>query len=696
MIKVNFTTYYTIILISFFYLLSGVSLAQDVEEDEKCEPTKNKKAEKLYQKAIDNLSTGSYREAAEILKEAVGNDSDYYEAYFMQGIINIRQSNRYRKLSLASESFTQVVEICPSYENYYANFYLGDILFGRKSWSLSVKYLKAFIDNVNPVVVPEKDTQISKRNAAKKEQQINSDYTKAEDLLLWAEFYDRIYNNKVIFDPQPIEGLSTTLGEYQLMISPDNETAYFIRAISLVNKNLLVPKAEIIEKLFSSTRKADGQFEEGQKMDYPFNVTPNSGSVSITIDNKVLYLTICKPTESGYKDCDICRTDFDGEYWLGIYPLDSNINTKYWESTPSITSDGKTLYFASNKPGGFGGADIYRSTIDEKGVWSMPVNLGPAVNTAGNEISPFIHTDSRTLYFSSGEWVTDDGKYMPGHMGLGDYDIFFIRLDEKGGWTEPMNIGYPINSEKADVGFIVSTDGKTGYFASDRLNGRRDKDIYAFDLYKDARPEQVLFIKGQLKDEESDKPIRKAKIELKNVVTKEITEIPIDIETGKYVAALVFKNDYVLTIKKEDYAYETKYISKKARLYEAPTTIDIEIKPLKIGYAYPLNDINFETNSDSLTEASMSVIDGFIDYLKEFTKIEVAIHGHTDAVGSAEDNLILSSKRAKSVYEYMILKGIKASRLRYKGFGEEKPIATNATEEGKAKNRRTEFVIIKK
>ncbi|MFC2111581.1 OmpA family protein, partial [Bacteroidota bacterium] len=645
---------------------------------------------------LDNLSKGSYKVASDYLKDVVVEEPEYYEAYFMQGIINIRPTNRYRKLKLASESFQQVADICPSYENYYANFYLGDILFGSKSWALSVKYLKIFIDNVNPEVIPDKDTKLSQKNAEKEEYQINKDFRKAEELLLWAEFYDRIYNNKVLFDPKPIEGLSTKMGEYQLMISPDNETAFFIRTLSIVNKNALVPKTEIIEKLFSSIRKSDGQFEEGEKMDYPFNETPNSGSVSITIDNKVLYLTICKPTASGYKNCDICSAEFDGQFWSDIYPLDTNINTNYWESTPSITSDGKTLFFASNKPGGFGGSDIYRSTIDENGVWSKPVNLGPTVNTAGNEISPFIHTDSRTLYFSSGDWETGDGKYMPGHMGLGDYDIFFIRLGEKGRWTEPMNIGYPINSEKADVGFIVSTDGKTGYFASDRLSGRRDKDIYAFDLYEKARPEEVLFIKGQLKDEESNKPVRNATIEIKNVATKEITEIPVDDETGKYVAALVFKNDYVLTIKKEDYAYETKYISKKARLYEAPTVLNLEIKPLKIGSAYPLNDINFETNSDSLTESSMIVIDGFIDYLLEFTKIEVGIHGHTDAVGSANDNLILSSKRAKAVYEYMIKKGIKASRLRHKGFGEEKPIATNATEEGKAKNRRTEFVIIRK
>jgi len=667
------------------------------QNNSECEPTKNKKAQKIYEKAIDELSRGAYQSASEYLTDAVDEEPDFYEAYFICGFINTKQTNRNRKLSLARESFLQSAEICPSHENYYANFYLGDLFFGKKDWENTVKYLKVFIDNVNLDVVPEKDDLRSQKNAERERKRLTKDYEKAENLYEWAEFYYTIYKNQVPFEPKPIEGLSTPVSEYQLIISPDNELAFFARKIKKSNLNSLIAKEQIIEKFFSANRNPNGKFDEGKTMPYPFNVAPNTGSASITIDNKTIYIAICKYISQDYLNCDICQSELSGEFWLNIMPLDSTINSpNSWESTPSITSDGKTLYFVSDRAGGYGGTDIYKSTMDTNGFWGKAINLGPSINTPGNELSPFIHTDSRTLYFSSGDWVDKNGNYMPGHKGLGNYDIFYIRLGDDEKWTEPKNIGYPINSEKEDLGFFVSTDGKTGYFASNRINDKIDYDLYMFELYKDARPEDVLFLKGQLKDEKTNKAISEAKIEIKNVKTKEITEIPVDNETGKYAVALLFKNDYVVTIKKEDYAYETKYIAKKEKKYQIPVTIDFEIQPLVVGHAYPLNDIYFATNSDSLTESSKIVIDGFIDYLKDFRRIEVAIHGHTDAIGSNKDNLILSNKRAKAVYNYMIEMGIASSRLRYKGFGEEKPIAINSTEEGKAKNRRTEFVIIRK
>lgn len=664
-------------------------------QDATCEPESDKKALKYIEKANEAITKGDFTGASTNLNNAIEDYPDFYEAWYLLGKINLKQSNTFRKSAIALESFLKVIEICPSYENYYSHFYLGKISYGAKNWGFSYNHLDAFIRNVKTEIVTEKTDLRSVKAAERESKAASRDYEEAEFMLKWAKFYERIYSNKVPFDPKPIGGLSTVLDEYVLIISPDNELAFFTRKIDLPSKSTFVKEDPYIER-FCFAKRINGRFEQGAPMAYPFNQNQNEGTATITIDNKRLYYVICKMVKN-YYNCDICESEFSFGNWTDPEPLGSNINNSdTWETMPSISSDGKTLYFISDRPGGIGGYDIYKSNKNEAGEWSPSVNLGSLINTPGNEMSPFIHSDCRTLYFSSGSREDRDGTFFEGHQGLGKMDIFLIRIDKNGNWTKPQNIGYPINSEDDEFGFFVSSDGKTGYFASNKLKGMGGWDLYSFNLYDDARPQEVQLLKGELKDDQTSKAVFDAKIEIKNVATKEIREIPVDNETGKYVAALLVKNDYILTVKKEDYAYETKYISRKENKFQIPLEMNINIKPLIVGQSYPLNDINFQTNSDSLFEESKLVIDGFIQYLNDYPKISISIYGHTDAIGSQPDNLILSEKRAKAVYEYMINANVNSTRLSYKGFGEDKPIADNATPEGRAKNRRTEFVIIRK
>jgi hypothetical protein len=196
-------------------------------------------------------------------------------------------------------------------------------------------------------------------------------------------------------------------------------------------------------------------------------------------------------------------------------------------------------------------------------------------------------------------------QFYAGHIGLGGYDIFYTRLNDSNLWVEPKNIGYPINSAENDLGFFVSTNGEYGFFASNKMGskeGKSDKsdpwNIYSFKLYQKARPQKVLFIKGNLNDEDSNEPIRDAKIEIKNVETKEIKEIPVDKETGAYVVAMVMKADYTMTVKKRDYAYVTKYISKNDTRFDTPISIDMELKPIEVGKTYNLDEIYYDSDSD--------------------------------------------------------------------------------------------------
>ena len=338
----------------------------------------------------------------------------------------------------------------------------------------------------------------------------------------------------------------------------------------------------------------------------------------------------------------------------------------------------------SNREGGIGGYDIYQINKLDDDEWSEPVNMGVPVNTAGNEKSPFIHTDSQTLYFSS-----------DGHKGLGGYDIFYSRKNKDNIWKDPINIGYPINSFEDDLGFFASTDGQYGYYASNRFDQNNSWNLYSFALYKKAQPQKILFIKGKVKIE-NDNEFHDARIQLKNVHTRSITEIPIDINTGKYVAAVLFKDDQILTIKKEGYVYSSRYLSTEDRTLFQPKTVNLVVKEIEVGQCYEIDDIYFETNSTELSNDAERILNEFVDFLLENPNINVEIQGHTDNIGQAEDNMVLSAKRAQAVLDYLLKKDIAGSRLQAKGYGESQAIADNETLQGRAKNRRTVFVILKK
>ncbi|MFH0866267.1 MAG: OmpA family protein, partial [Bacteroidota bacterium] len=493
-------------------------------------------------------------------------------------------------------------------------------------------------------------------------------------------------------NPTYVNNVSSDRDEYLPIITPDNELCLFTRkSIASKTKTVYSDAQFTYKEKFMYSERKDGSFDEGTEMPYPFNENDNEGGATLTVNNKQLYYTVCKLLkDNSYLNCDICTSIFSNGSWSDIVSVSTKVNNdKSWESQPTISNDGKTLYFISDRKGGYGGYDIYMTTKLDSG-WSVPQNMGPNINSPGNEKSPFIHTDEQTLYFSSTGWP-----------GVGGYDIFYSRRDKAGKFSKPTNIGYPINSEGDDVGFFVSTDGHYGYFASNdttRFKGPGGWDVYSFELYNEARPDTVLLIKGNVMDEVKDVPTT-AKVELKNVKTKQVTEVDVDSTTGKYIIATLFKNDYMLTVKKDDYAYTSEYISKEDTAVIAHPTdvkVDFEVKPIEVGEAYRLNDIYFAYGSYELTDMSKLIIDGFTDFLNDHPTMKVTINGHTDNISGADFNLILSENRAKTVYEYMTASRIDASRLSYKGYGLTQPIASNDTEEGRAKNRRTEFVIIEK
>lgn len=633
--------------------------------------TKSKHQEQL-QIAIEKINHGInskyvesqkiyFSEATDILRSL--NDKVEYPIvnYYLALTYIYKPDNNF---TLAEQYLKKVIDACPD-EIPEAYFHLGKLAYTTNQKCDAINYFKKFLTYQGDF-----DTL----------------FTEAKMLMKWSEEICELINNPVPFNPKIVKGISSQLDDYLVSLSPDNEIAYYTRKTKDYQISGYKSEPAFQEKFYYSYRIADNVFDNGKEMPYPFNRNENEGGATITGNNKELIYTVCKMVTSPrqYYNCDLYSSKNIKGYWTDIVPLERVNRPDTWESMPSVTADGKELYFVSNRPGGVGGYDIYKSFKDENGEWSEPINVGEPINTPGDEKSPFIHTDTRTLYFSSN-----------GHPGMGGYDIYYVKLNDNNEKPEVKNIGYPINTENDEMGFIVSIDGKYGYFSSNNIKNESigGMDFYYFPLYNEAKPEEVILIKGNLKSDDTTKPI-KATVQIKSMESKHITFIPVD-EDGDYVASLLKNEDYLLTIKGEDIVYQSTYVAAKDSITAPVIKLEMEVQPIEVGKHYRLHNIYFAFNSADILANSQKVLDEFIVFLNDHPTLQIGIEGHTDNVGSDEFNLILSENRAKAVYNYLVNNGIDANRLQYKGFGESSPIATNETEEGRAMNRRTEFVILK-
>lgn len=662
-------------------LLPVTAFAQDDEpkSSSPCEAPDDSEAKKNYEKSQDKKKY-KFDERKEFLAKVLEAQPNWAEANMAMAkmiMVKAKADGNEGVYPAAIPYLKAAVDNCPEIgaEPFYQ---LGAQYYMAENYKNAIPYLEKYLKY---------DTEDPKK--------LGDNYEffsgQAEEMLRWSKFYVEVQNNPKPFSPGPVKNICTTNDEYLAIVSPDNTMALYIRKLPVNQMDRVWGAQEFREVFMASDRQQGGEFDAGHRLDEPFNVNRNEGGPSLTIDNKHLFYTITKDGPDG-PNTDLYTVDYIDGSWSEIRSMGDRVNDPvWWDSQPSVSADGTILYFASNRPGGQGGIDIWYTKKDAAGNWGVPVNMGPTINTPGNEKSPFIHSDSQTLYFSS-----------DGHPGVGGYDIFYTRADAKGKWATPTNIGIPINTAGDEVGFFVSTDGNTGFFCSNlQMPGRVGGwDVYQFELYKEARPEAVVIVKGDLKDEYGNPLSGPVEVEIRNVTTKEKTKAVVDTVGGGFAAAIRVskKDDYVLTVKKDSSAFNSTMI-KGNQDFKGKTTVTtqpMEVKKLKVGAAYTIHDINFGSNSAVLEPESMVVLEEFANYLKEHPNVKIEIHGHTDNVGDDGRNMALSQERAYAVFEALTQKfgvprtQIKASR----GFGETKPLETNDTEEGRAKNRRTEFVIV--
>lgn len=607
-----------------------------------------KKAQNSFDDAQQYLRQNIYDEGIKYLEEAIKADPKFQMAYIQLGDVYRRMKNH----NQAKVNYNKAVNSAPTIEAriYYvlgeSELLTGDYTNAKKHFVLfQQQYSGNDADLIN------------------KTKKYIIDCNFAETAIKTPEKYEPINMGFYI---------NSANRDYFPALTADGQTIIFTR---VVQGN---------EDFYISTKK-DNEWQKAQPLSNRIN-TPNynEGAQSISPDGKYLFFTGCNRPD-GMGRCDIYVSRKEGNDWGKAINLGKVINSEYWESQPSISPDGSTLYFVSNRPGGVGGYDIWKSMLTNEGDWTTPENLGPNVNTPYDENTPFMHADGKTLYFSSDGWP-----------GFGNKDIFYSRMDDKGQFSKPINLGYPINTFNEEIGLIVTADGTEGLFSSNITNGGfGDLDIYHFKIPEKAKPLPITYVKGIVKDKETKQLLETSVmvIDLKtnNSVFNDFTSN----ETGDFLAVMPIGSDYSFNVEANGYLFYSQHFELKPANANKPYEVEILLDKIKVGGQVTLNNIFFDTNKYDLLPASMVELNLLTELLKNNENLAIEIQGHTDNVGEDKMNEKLSENRAKAVYDFLIKNGISAKRLSYKGYGETKPNFDNNTEEGRQKNRRTEFIVTK-
>ncbi len=428
--------------------------------------------------------------------------------------------------------------------------------------------------------------------------------------------------------------------------------------------------------------KLNNNWQQASRLPSPINTPDNEGSQHFSADGRYMFFVGCN-RKDGKGSCDIYYSINNGGTFSTPINPGEPLNTSFWESTPSFSACGNYLYFASNRRGGIGGKDIWQCQVSilPSGKLSFfnVQNLGEKINTIFDEISPFIHSDNMHLYFSS-----------TGHAGMGGFDVFLATKDSIGQWNAVKNIGYPINTAGDEIGFVVAASGTKAYLSSNQHadNQRLNRQLYEISLPETLQPKKMKTVKGIVLDKKTKLPLQ-ANIEVFDFETqKTISRTISDTKTGSFTAIIPGENQVGLFAKKQQYLVSSERVDSSSSAFYT-----IELQKIEKGTSFVLRNIYFDFDSYELLTNSYAELNRLIEFLQLNASVQITISGHTDNLGSNAYNIALSTQRARSVYNYLVQKGIDSSRLRFEGKGAENPIEDNNTENGRSKNRRIEFII---
>lgn len=613
----------------------------------------SKKIDALYHSAKESAQAGDRAKAIELLFEILKLDSSYFTAQFAladiyheSGQTDLEIDNLRNGLRNSGSNFT------PAFK------FLAQALYSKGIYEEAYENIRRY-EQIKKTLDPE-------------EIRFLKSCTFAKDAI----------RNPVPFSPVNIgDGVNTKDDEYWPCLDAEGKQLIFTRLLKYSSDGQKLPFPQ--EDLFRSVK-------DSVKWQYPqsileVNTPENEGAQCISADGRLLFFTACGRGD-GKGSCDIYMSVRKNGNWSQPVNLGAPVNSGAWETQPSISADGHFLYFTSNRKEGKGKMDIWRAekigiTPDGFPVYGKVLNM-EAINTAGDELSPFIHADDKTLYFSSDYWP-----------GMGGKDLFSVKVE----YTKtsiPVNLGYPINTLADEVGMIVDIEGQNAFFTSNQGGGR---DIYSFSLPQNVQPGKVSYVKGKVFDKKTGATLL-PDISLIDLAKNQIIQhiYPYENE-GEFLLCLPLGKNYGLTIEKPDYLFCSRNFNLEQSYSKTkPLYLSIGLDPMEPGKVAVLENIFFETDSFGLKSESRQQLNEMFTFLNNNPGWIVEIGGHTDNKGGESYNIHLSEKRALAVVNYLIDKGIPSKRLRSKGYGFTKPVADNATDEGRTINRRTEFKLIEK
>ena len=614
--------------------------------------TKNKKAIEFYKQADNFRVRGEYKEALNLLKQAIEKDKNFSEAYFRQALIH----KSLREYPQATELYLKGLSLSMDPKKQKAYFLeLGEVYLLEGDYEKSLEFINRYLDS----------------------EILNK--PKIEQASLWKRNAQFALRNKKIasqFQPHP---LSDTVNAFAMQYFPvmtaDEQELIFTRRRG--------GSQDDDEDLVVCKKDGHGKWLSPVSISPNINSRLNEGTCSISADGRQLIFTSCIGRR-GYGSCDLFESRKIGGEWTTPVNLGPEINSAAWESQPSLSADGRMLFFVSDRKSGIGNKDLYVSYKMEDNRWAHAENLGDQINTPYEEISPFIHVNGRTLFFASN-----------GKPGFGGYDIYRSER-ENGQWTVPVNFGYPVNTYEDQFSLFITADGQHGFYSHEDNQRINSSKIIEINI-----PEELQlryksnYVKGTVRDRKTNQPLM-ARVELFNINKNELTSfVWSDSLTGEYLMVLTQGADYGLYVSRPGYLFQSLNFNYEVNENLVPVGLNVLLDPVEMGASGVLNNLFFDLNKYELKDKSITELERVIRFLQENPAIRVEISGHTDNAGTPAYNLQLSQKRAQSVADHLTAHGIVASRLLQKGYGADKPLKPNDTEENRQINRRIEFRVVR-
>lgn len=668
---------YIVLIITVFFSVS-CSISQNYS-------TTNKKAIKLFEEArrAPNLTidkqrgTPNFRAGIELAEKALAKDPRFFEAHLLLAEFH----ENYGESAKAIKHYEAALAINPMHSATGSTYYyLGMNQFAEGDYQGALKSMNTYVThrNTNQKMVNEANQIIQK-----------------------SEFAAKVIANPVKYVPINVgPGINTANPEYFPTITVDGKTILFTR--ELKDPTAYMGKQE---DFFVSQSKDGINWETAVPMPSNINTKQNEGAPTISADGRSLVFVACSDetgrnygeNREGWGSCDLFYTKRIGNRWTDPINLPGKVNTFNWESQPSLSADGKTLYFVRrvSKPGEIPNSDIFVSHLQEDGNWSVAKALPSTINTPYLEESVLIHPDGKTLYFAS-----------RGHLGLGGSDLFVSRMDKNGNWGKAVNLGYPINTRHDENSLMVSPTGEIAFFASDREGGYGDLDIYYFEMPEAMRPTKTVYFEGIVFDINTRLPLA-GKFELIDIETGEQVMLSeADKVNGQFMVSLPINREYALNVNYPGYLFFSQNFNMKLEDNQDAFHMDVPMVPItSVDPVVSLKNVFFDLATATLRPESSIELNKLVDFLKKNPTLKIEIGGHTDTRGDEKANMLLSQNRATSVMEYLISKGIASTRMTAKGYGETQPIYSDAVIEKMAtekekeaahqENRRTEYRIVK-